>query len=496
MPAGRTDFRTLARLAFRHLLVRRGRAALLLFGYAVGTGVMMVLLSVGEAMLVQSRDVALVGGGEVTVLPEGIDLEGLRTGSIGGMFYGIDRARFLERQLVGGGRLDDVVSATAPAIEHKLIYLVRDGGLIPIRAGGELPAAAAAVGAGLPVTAGAWRDSPADSAFSRPSPQALYDELDRFHLPAADSTWAEWHYFNVAPAADEWWYISYIVGGPLAMGGGGGQLLVTRHRSGVPVARFETGVPAAAVRFDTARADLAIGAATVEQRDGRYRIRGAAPGPGGGIRFDLDVTPVPNAWFPPIELRSDRFVSGYVVPALRASAAGELCEAGRCRRLVDVPAYHDHNWGVWRGTTWNWGQGRGNVMSIVYGGVLTDDSLASPSNSPYFLAAVDSLGVRQILRFAGLDYRGRRRVAAGVFAPESIGILAVRERDTLRVSIRVLDAQATRGAVGDGRVFLQMRGAFALTGRLLGAAVADTGLGFFETFVRPEAVTPGSRDPP
>ena len=39
----------------------------LLVGYGLGVGVMIVLLSVGEAMLDQSRDVSLIGGGELTV---------------------------------------------------------------------------------------------------------------------------------------------------------------------------------------------------------------------------------------------------------------------------------------------------------------------------------------------------------------------------------------------------------------------------------------------
>jgi len=44
-------------LAFRHLLVHRLRAVFLLLGFALGVGVMIVLLSVGQAMLDQSRDV-------------------------------------------------------------------------------------------------------------------------------------------------------------------------------------------------------------------------------------------------------------------------------------------------------------------------------------------------------------------------------------------------------------------------------------------------------
>ena len=94
----------IAILAFRHLLVRRLRSLFLLLGFSLGVGVMIVLLSVGQAMLDQSRDVSLVGGGELTVLPQGIDIEAMRTGGVSGMFFGIDRARFLTRQLFGGAR--------------------------------------------------------------------------------------------------------------------------------------------------------------------------------------------------------------------------------------------------------------------------------------------------------------------------------------------------------------------------------------------------------
>ncbi len=481
----RADLGLLTLLAFRHLLVKRGRALLLLFGYGVGAGVMMVLLSVGEAMLVQSRDVALVGGGDVTVLPEGIDLEGLRTGSMSGLFFGIDRARFLERQLVGGRRLNDVVAATSPTIEHELVYLERAGELVPLRAGGEIPSAARAVGSGLTIVQGRWEDDDADRRFAAPAAQELYDELDRWHPPRADSTWAEWHYFNVAPSADEWWYVTYIVGGPIAMGQGGGQLLVTRHRPGMAPARFQSDVRLDRIQYDTARADLVLGDHTVTQRDGRYHVVGSARGPTGAVRFDLVVTPTPNAWFPPVELASDRFLSGYVVPAVRATASGTLCEGGECRQLAEVAAYHDHNWGIWRETAWNWGQGRGQSLSVVYGGVTTADSLSAPSAAPYFLAAVDSQGVRQILRFGEIDYDGRRPVpgVAGLFAPDSFRLRAVREPDTVSMTVVVLDLQSTRSALGGRRVFLQMRGAFRFSGRLLGAAVADSGLGFFETFL-------------
>jgi hypothetical protein len=181
-------------LAFRHLWVKPVRSLFLLLGFALGVGVMIVLLSVGEAMLEQSRDVTLVGGGEVTVLPEGIDVEAMRSGGVSGMFFGIDRARYLTRLVFGGPRHAAIVRDVAPAIEGKLLYLAVRRDTLAVRAGGEVPSRATAVGAALDVRAGAWHDSAADSAWVAPAPDELYHEMDRFHFPPRrDSTWGEWH---------------------------------------------------------------------------------------------------------------------------------------------------------------------------------------------------------------------------------------------------------------------------------------------------------------
>ena len=298
---------------------------------------MVVLLSVGEAMLDQSRDVSLVGGGEITVLPQGIDIEAMRTGGLGGMFFGIDRARYLTRQAIGGPRHARIVRTVAPAIEGKLLYLCKPSAgcrPTPVRAGGEIPSRAAALGAALDVRRGTWQDSPADSAYVAPTPQELYDELDRFHIPRlADSTWAEWHYFNLTTGPDEWWYVTYLVGGGLSLTGvsattpWGGRLLVTHRRPDGRYDRFAADVPPNAVRLDTTRADLTLGPSTVRQRDGVYRLHAVATGAAGAVRLDLDLRPLANRYFPPVELRDDEFLSGYVVPALAATASGTSASA-------------------------------------------------------------------------------------------------------------------------------------------------------------------------
>ena len=482
-------------LAFRHLVVRKRRAAFLLLGFALGVGVMIVLLSVGEAMVAQSRDAELVGGGEVTVLPQGIDLEAMRTGGVGGQFFGIERARFVVRQLVGGPRQADVVRAVSPAIEGKMLYLRHRGAAVsvPVRAGAEVPSRARALGAGLDVVAGRWEDTPGDSAWIAPTTQQLYDELDRFHRPLRpDSTWGEWHYFNVVSGPEEWWYLTWLVGGRVGEPGRwGGQLLVTHRRPDGRYERFTANVPDAQVAFDTARADLTLGPNTVRQRDGVYRLHADARGAEGGrVRLDLAVTPLPRRYFPPVELREDAFLSGYVVPALAARATGTLCAGARCSRVRDAPAYHDHNWGVWRDVTWEWGQGRGTALSLLYGGVYGPAGVEGTTAAPFFITLVDSLGMRQVLRFRTIRYEGARpaKGVPGVVAPERFTLVAVREADSVRLDVRVSEALASRtGAAGFERAFVQMRGRFAIGGRVAGTAVADTGSGFFETYVTPDS---------
>jgi hypothetical protein len=478
-------------LAFRHLLVKKARSLFLLLGFSLGVGVMIVLLSVGEAMLEQSRDVSLVGGGELTVLPQGIDVEAMRTGGLGGMFFTIERARFLTRQALGGGRNRDLIRTVAPAIEGKLVYLCPASGECrptAVRAGGEIPSRATALGAGIDVLEGRWTDSPADSAYVAPTPQQLYDDLDRFHLPRTrDSTWGEWHYFNLLAGSDEWWYITFLVGGEVSLADRGdrwgGRMLVTHRRPDGRHDRYTAEVPAIDVTFDTTRADLTIGESWVRQRDGEYRLHVVARGGGGTAQLDLVVRPRPHGYFPPVELREDDFLSGYVVPALAATASGRACAAGRCAEVRDAQAYHDHNWGVWRDVTWEWGAAQGQRLSLLYGGVYGPRDAGS---SPFFLTLVDSLGVRRVLRFGRIDYLGSRAADGlpGARSPERFTLLGTWGADTVRLSVWVDHALASEaGASTHRRTFLQMRGRFEIDGAVLGESLRDRGQGFFETYV-------------
>jgi hypothetical protein len=489
------------RLALRHLTLRPGRTLLLLVGYGVGVAVMIVLLAIGEALLAQARDEKLVGGGDITVLPEGIDVEVMKTGGLGGMFFSIDHARFVNLQILSAPRLARSVRAVAPQIEGKLLYLrTPDGVERPVRATGELPSATRAVGAAPTVASGRWDDDAGDRRWAAPSEAEILDDIDHFHLPPATlprgarSSWAEWHYFNIVSADQQRWaFVTLLVGGDVPAGRWGGQVLVTLREQGGRERRFATTAPSSNVRFSTTAADLDVGPSSVRVvPDGRYVVRATARESGGSETavVDLVVTPTARAYFPGAALGGDE-VSGYAVPALRATGTGTICVGGACERFDAAQAYHDHNWGTWAGVTWEWGASRAGAYTLLYGRVET------PGTEPgsLFLYVVDSLGFRALFRPSRIDYEDARTIFIGgraVRVPARAVMADVRGSDTLRVELEIEDAIGTdmrrtterggRGASMPRPYFIQMKGRTRISGRMGGEPVAGSGTGFFETY--------------
>jgi hypothetical protein len=493
-------------LAVRNLTLKPWRTIFLLLGFSMGVAVMIVLLSIGEALLDQSRDEKLVGGGTITVLPEGVDVEVLKTGGLGGLFFSIDHARFVHQQLLAAPRLRDVVVAAAPQIEGKLLYLrTADGRERPVRASADIPSLTAAVGAGPTVTSGAWTDDSLDRRWRAPTALELRHDIDHFHLPPrevrGDPSWAEWHYFNViSPDRQRWAFISYIVAGAVGDSAGkwGGQLLVTLHEQGRPTRRFTSVAPPARVGFSLDSANLHIGDASVlVLPDGRYAVRGTAREDvtGAPLSLDLVVSPAAGAFFPGAALSSG-VVSGYVVPGLRADACGSICVSGDCTRYDGVQAYHDHNWGVWRGVTWEWGAARAGQYTFLYGRVEPPDSVAA--TQPLFVYLVDSSGFLALFRPRRIEYvDGRTTFVNGVpvRTPSRARMVDVRGDDTLQITLDVEDAAASdtragmaeRGEALAARAlrrpyFVQMKGVATISGRIRGTPLAGSGAGFFETY--------------
>ncbi|HEV8177193.1 MAG TPA: hypothetical protein VGP44_05840, partial [Gemmatimonadales bacterium] len=139
---------------------------------------------------------------------------------------------------------------------------------------------------------------------------------------------------------------------------------------------------------------------------------------------------------------------------------------------------------------WEWGAARGARLSLLYGGVYGPEparpGMGSRVGSPFFLTLADSLGVKQVLRFTGIQYEGARPVPGSerIMAPERFTLVGTREADTVRIEVQVGDVLGTEMRAGKlRRTFLQMRGRFSLAGRVSGEVVADSGTGFFETYV-------------
>ena len=496
----------IALLAARNLTLRPWRTVLLLLGFSVGVATMIVLLSVGEALLDQARDEKLVGGGSITVLPEGVDVEVLKTGGLGGMFFSIDHARFIYRQLLAARRLRQDETSVAPQIEGKLVYLrTRSGEEIPVRGGADIPSLNRGAGVAPNVVSGAWVDDTLDRRWYAPTFAELRHEIDHFHLPtgaaATDPSWAEWHYFNViTPDRQRWFFVSFIVAGTVAKpdSSWGGQVLVTMHGQGAPERRFTSSVRARDVHFTTDSANLVVGTGTVRVLpDGRYAVHAAVreDGTGSPLVLDLTVSPAEGAYFPGAAVASG-VVSGYVVPALRASASGRVCVAAACEQLDTVQAYHDHNWGVWRGVSWEWGASRAGAYTLLYGRVQAPDSLGQPQ--PLFVYLVDSSGFVGVFRPREISYvDGRTTIVDGrrISTPSRGELVDVRGSDTVRIALDIEDASATdtrrslieRGDASAARkllkpYFVQMKGTATISGRVRGIPLAGTGAGFFETY--------------
>jgi len=498
-------------LALRNFLHKPWRSALLFLGFGMGVSVMIVLLSIGEAMVTQAKDERLVGGGDVTVLPEGIDIEVMKTGGLGGLYFSIANARWLYLQLLAAPRLARSVRAVAPQSEGKLLYLTTpDGAEHTVRASGDIPSSTAAVGATPGLAAGEWRDDSADRRWTRPTRAELEADIDHFHLPAAGlanrKSWAEWHYFNVVSSdRRRWAFITFMLAGEVPDGQWGGRVLITTHEApagGGPARerRFTATVPPAGITYSTTSPDLSIGTSHVTLLpDGRYAIAAAAQEEGrrrGRVRVDLVVDPVPGAYFPGTAIETGDFASGYTVPGLEANATGTLCVDAACEHLDGVQSYHDHNWGVWKGVTWEWGSARAGSYGLLYGRVQPPDSLGT--SAPLFVYLVDTLGFRAVFRPSEIEYDDARVIRAGgreLHVPASAVMTDIRGSDSLRVELDVEDAVATdtrgqfieRGEGEEARrlvhpYFIQMKGRARLSGRVGGEPISGEGTGFFETY--------------
>lgn len=448
-------------IASRALRRRPRRTLVLLLGYGLGVGVMIALLAVGDALLLQARDRDVVSGGDLVLLPEGIDPEVLKVGAVTGMFLEIPNARALARQILLGPRYADAIAAVSPEVTDRLVYVRVRGRVYAAKAAGILPSAAHRTGSALAVPG--WEDAPRDRAWLEPNPARELAEIDRFHTPSGAS-WAEWWYFNFAAHDGTYGYISFIadaagravVGATVRTPDGGLVRWTEQHRAReLPYGRE-------VLRF-------AAGPHLAELRDGVYRIRLRRPD------FDAEFTirPVRGLSFPPVEWRTRALRSGYVVPALRAGFSGRLRTGSRAALLRGV-AYHDHNWGNWAGVTWEWGAVSTPRTALLYG-VVRHPSLRGAETFVALYATEPRPGLLGTLRGTApeRDLDGPVPVRLRFRAANDAG-------DRLRADLEVLDAVPTRL---ERVTFLQLRVRYRVRGVVAGRPFVLDQPGFAETFV-------------
>jgi hypothetical protein len=526
-------------VARRALLDRPWRSTLLLLGYGTGVAIMIVLLSVGDALLEEARDRNLVAGGDVVVLPEGVDPAVIKVNGVTGLFLTISNARFIVKDVLTGPRFQSAVAAAAPQLSDRLVYARVRGRTVAATGSAGIPSLDRAAHAARAVFGAT--DSAGDRAWLDPSVPGLADRVDHFHEPPAaagpppadanakparaagssppDRTvWAEWDYFNVIdPGRRAYAYLT-VLGGA----GGRGAVIARVRRPGAAVE--DVVVPARVGPHDisTTSAAQRVGPARVHVDAGGYRITVDDP----RLRVDLRIRPDRGFMLPPVELRQDGAISGYVVPAVRGRADGTIRTPGGALVLSDAPAYHDHNWGTWRGVTWEWGEATSASGAYVYGNIHlprgdaaegsalgtlfvwgADSRAAATSPATPHAPRVERGGLVAVLPITRITYGGWHPGptvgARRVRAPGEVVVRAANGDDTMLLTIRIWDALGSRplgasaGTSVSERVssagpspaatqtFLQLRGEAQLRGTIGGRPVNWQGPAASETFVGP-----------
>jgi hypothetical protein len=173
-----------------------------------------------------------------------------------------------------------------------------------------------------------------------------------------------------------------------------------------------------------------------------------------------------------------------------------MCIAGACEHFDDAQSYHDHNWGVWHGVSWDWGATRAGAYTLLYGRVAPPDSAGN--TQPFFVYLTDSLGFRALFRPHEISYEDGRTIEVNgreVKVPSHAVLQDARGADTLRIELDIEDAIGSdtrtalieRGDAADAQrilkpYFIQMKGRATIGGRVGGAPVSGSGTGFFETY--------------
>jgi len=437
---------------------------------------MIALLAVGDALLVQAQDKDVVSGGDLVVLPEGIDPQVLKLRGITAMFLVIPNARYVVRQVLTGPRFAGVITAASPEVADKLVYVRTPRGVMAALARADIPSLGRGTHSALAIESSAWTDTLADRAWVDADPGQWLLDNDRFHLPVqgpGGETWAEWWYFNFTGADGLYGYITFGVNRDR-----GAMVRVAIRLPSGRLLRWTTVQSASELPFGGGR--FRAGQQSIALRERTYYISIAH----GDSTAELRVAPVPGLYFPPVDRQAGTFQSGYVVPALRARVTGYL-QVGRERVGIDGVGYHDHNWGLWQDVTWEWGTAS-NAHFALLAGLIRHPLLGEQELFvSLYAAGPPHPGVLTLLRASAPIFGDWNEAPAGaglhLRAPGRLRYQATNGADDrLDVEMIVDDVVITPSA---GVAFLQLRGRYRIRGSV-GHQVINTEMpGFAETFV-------------
>jgi hypothetical protein len=452
-------------LALRSLTAHPIRSAVLAAGFGVGVAVMAILLGVAEIVLTQARSPKLVGGGDVVIhLEPSVP------------------ARMVMSGVLQSIQLRSRVRSAGPS-HTSALYLLRDDHNVRVDAHGGIPSIEKAMGDSEVVSQRDWQDTPEDEAWTQTSPETLLRQIDRFHdvpdAPMWQDSWAEWLYFN-GRARDARFYLTFMVGPRERDGGRQAGVRLQLDRAG----RIENfSASARLADSDTQRApELTINGSQVRLEGLRYLLNLDLQGENGrSARGQLSIEASPGRLVPPIEIGGAHgWRTGYVVPVMSGKLDGMLDVGGESVPFEGGAGYHDHNWGFWRGVSWQWGQAQQGDLSLIYGRVFPPPEAADPDRIPGFVGALGPdgpLGYATNVRIEEMNEANGQ--------PRTITVTGGSPLLDVHMRFDVASMVTTRmsqGMVSSGLDFLQMRGQYTVTGHAGERDINFIAQGSAETF--------------
>ncbi|HET6268213.1 MAG TPA: hypothetical protein VFG11_10885 [Acidobacteriota bacterium] len=460
----------------RTFSARPKRTLLFLLGYALTTAVMITLLSVGHAVLEQARDKDLLGGGDLILVPQGIDVESMKVGGITALYYSIPQARFIVRQILHSSRFKGQITEVSPLQVAKVIYACKNDLCAqpePVTVYGSLPDPEQR----MKRTTFGWKNTPGDNSWENPSASVFYPEIDHFHLPSPKTKnldrWAEWHYFNFE-SPDFYGYLSLMAAGD-PTGSDSRWILSLQLFENNGYHHYATKSPLNIEGLPLTQIHYRISTNTVDFVQDHYEI---------GLSFTdkipisgkLKFYPAPGLYLPPTYLaKSEGFESGYAIPAIRGRYEGSIQIGDKRLDFDNLTGYHDHNWGIWQAIHWNWGHAFSDRHSIFFGEIYL-----SEKSKGVFAGIYDDQGFLTVIRPEKLNFSDYKD-EEGYRVPMHLSFSGQKNFAAIQLDGRARSFVATR--TEDNTYFIQYKMDYRITLGIDGKQETFAATGNAETYV-------------